>query len=196
MYEEELRQIIEASEKNALTFFVGAGVSALSSAPDWKGLINAFCGEIGRKQKLKDDESFSSDEYLQIPQMYYYSINKDDTKYMKFVKDQMHLASLRPNPIHSEMLKLTPASFITTNYDTLLEDAAVQHCQSFKVVSCDKKVPTIFGDRAILKMHGDFESNNIVLKEEDYLGYSEKFKLIETLVSVCSTNREVLKTKA
>lgn len=192
MYEEELRQIIEASEKNALTFFVGAGVSALSSAPDWKGLINAFCGEIGRKQKLKDDESFSSDEYLQIPQMYYYSINKDDTKYMKFVKDQMHLASLRPNPIHSEMLKLTPASFITTNYDTLLEDAAVQYCQSFKVVSCDKKVPTIFGDRAILKMHGDFESNNIVLKEEDYLGYSEKFKLIETLVkSIFATNTVV-----
>ena len=51
MYEEELGRILEASEKNALTFFVGAGVSALSGAPDWKELINAFCGEIGRDQK-------------------------------------------------------------------------------------------------------------------------------------------------
>ena len=105
MYEEELRQIIEASDKNALTFFVGAGVSALSSAPDWKELINAFCGEIGRAQKLKDDELFSSDEYLQIPQMYYYSIKKDDTKYMKFVKDQMHLASLQPNQHFFRLIK-------------------------------------------------------------------------------------------
>ena len=41
-------------------------------------------------------------------------------------------------------------------------------------------------------MHGDFENNNIVLKEEDYLGYSENFKLIETLVkSIFATNTVV-----
>ena len=50
------------------------------------------------------------------------------------------------------MLNLNPVSFITTNYDTLLEDAAVQYCQSFKVVSRDEDVPTIFGDRFIDKL--------------------------------------------
>ena len=90
------------------------------------------------------------------------------------------------------MLNLNPVSFITTNYDTLLEDAAVQYCQSFKVVSQDEDVPTIFGDRFILKLHGDFKHNNFVLKEEDYLNYSENFKLIETLVkSIFSTNTVV-----
>lgn len=51
-----------------------------------------------------------------------------------------------------------------------------------EVVSQDEDVPTIFGDRFILKLHGDFKHNNFVLKEEDYLNYSENFKLIETLV--------------
>lgn len=61
-----------------------------------------------------------------------------------------------------------------------------------KVVSQDEDVPTIFGDRFILKLHGDFKHNNFVLKEEDYLNYSENFKLIETLVkSIFSTNTVV-----
>lgn len=188
MYEKELQRILNASQNNALTFFVGAGVSALSDAPTWKELIHAICDKLGQTRKDK----YSSDEYLQIPQMLYYSLGENKEEYYKFVKAQLYSSTLLPNTIHREMLNLNPASFITTNYDTLLEDAAVQYCQSFKVVSRDEDVPTIFGDRFILKLHGDFKHNNFVLKEEDYLNYSENFKLIETLVkSIFSTNTVV-----
>lgn len=187
MYEKELQRILDASQNNALTFFVGAGISALSGAPTWKGLIQAISDKLGQKRK----DEYSSDEYLQIPQMYYYSL-EDKEEYYRFVKEQLHSSDLDPNTIHREMLNLNPASFITTNYDTLLEDAAVRHCQGFKVVSRDEDVPTIFGDRFILKLHGDFKYDNFVLKEEDYLNYSENFKLIETLVkSIFSTNTVV-----
>lgn len=188
MYEKELQRILNASQNNALTFFVGAGVSALSGAPTWKGLIHAISDKIGRARK----DNYSSDEYLQIPQMFYYSLGENKEEYYKFVKEQLYSSCLLPNTIHREMLNLNPVSFITTNYDTLLEDAAVQYCQSFKVVSRDEDVPNIFGDRFILKLHGDFKHNNFVLKEEDYLNYSESFKLIETLVkSIFSTNTVV-----
>lgn len=188
MYESELNRILDASRNNALTFFVGAGVSALSGAPTWKGLIDALCNEIDRKTK----EEYSSDEYLQIPQMYYYSIDRNEEKYHDFVKARINSTDLHPNRIHQEMLKLNPASFITTNYDTLLEDSATQYCQSYKVIACDEDVPQIYGDRFILKLHGDFNKNNFVLKEEDYLNYSENFKLIETLAkSIFSTNTVV-----
>lgn len=75
MYEKELQRILTASQNNALTFFVGAGVSALSGAPTWKGLINAISDRLGQARK----DEYSSDEYLQIPQMFYYSLgeNKD-----------------------------------------------------------------------------------------------------------------------
>lgn len=188
MYEKELQRILNASQNNALTFFVGAGVSALSGAPTWKALIHAISDKLGRARK----DEYSSDEYLQIPQMFYYSLGENKEEYYRFVKEQLYSSSLLPNTIHREMLNLNPVSFITTNYDTLLEDAAVQYCQSFKVVSRDEDVPTIFGDRFILKLHGDFKHNNFVLKEEDYLNYSENFKLIETLVkSIFSTNTVV-----
>lgn len=53
-------------------------------------------------------------------------------------------------------------------------------------------MPSINGDRFILKVHGDIRHRNIVFKEEDYLNYSENFKLIETLLkSIFSTNTVV-----
>lgn len=185
LYQDEIQRIIDASKNNALTFFVGAGVSALSNAPSWKELIHSICDELGCPRK----ESYSSDEYLQIPQMYYYSIEEDKKKYLSFIRSKIERQGLIPNAIHREMLRLNPVSFITTNYDSLLEDATSNQCQSYKVISIDSEVPKIFGDRYILKIHGDFRNGNIVLKEEDYLNYSHNFKLIETIVkSVFATN--------
>ena len=177
MYEKELSRIIDASSNNALTFFVGAGVSALSGAPTWKDLINAINLQMGKDSK----KEYSSDDYLIIPQMYYYSLGSNKSEYYRFITNELKTEKLKPNKIHLEMLNLNPVSFITTNFDSLLEDIAIQRCQGFKVVSQDKDVPQLYGDRYILKIHGDLKNKNIVLKEEDYLNYSENFKLIETL---------------
>lgn len=184
MYEKEFDRISKAAMSNSLTFFVGAGVSRLSGAPGWAGLINTIC----RKMNIPTKNDYSSEEYLKIPQMYYYSLS-NKSEYYKTVENEIGTANILPNTVHKEMLSLNPTSFITTNYDSLLEDAACKYCQMFKVVSRDNDVPNISGDRFILKIHGDFKNKNFVLKEEDYLNYSEHFKLIETILkSLFSTN--------
>ena len=98
MYEKELQRILNASQNNALTFFVGAGVSALSGAPTWKALIHAISDKLGRTRK----DEYSSDENLQIPQMFYYSLGENKEEYYRFVKEQLYSASLLPNTIHRE----------------------------------------------------------------------------------------------
>ncbi|MBE5977864.1 MAG: hypothetical protein E7249_01855 [Paenibacillaceae bacterium] len=188
MYEQEFQRIVDASRNHSLTFFVGAGVSALSGAPSWKKLIQEICYRLKRPIK----EAYSSDENLQIPQMYYYSIEKDDDTYYSFIEELLTTNNLLPNEVHKELLNFNPSSFITTNFDSLIEEAAIQYCQSFKVVACDDEVSSINGDRYILKLHGDLKHKNIVFKEEDYLNYSENFKLTETLLkSIFSTNTVV-----
>ncbi|MFR8552535.1 MAG: hypothetical protein ACLVEU_02655 [Bacteroides cellulosilyticus] len=73
-----------ASQNNALTFFVGAGVSALSGAPTWKRLVH---GELVIDWDIATKENeYSSDEYLQIPQMFYYSLGENKEEYYTFVK--------------------------------------------------------------------------------------------------------------
>ena len=80
MYENEFKRILDASKNNALTFFVGAGVSTLSGAPNWKELIDSICDEMGIDKK----EKYSSDDFLRIPQMYYYSIDENKKKYHNY----------------------------------------------------------------------------------------------------------------
>lgn len=191
MYETELRRIADASRNNALTFFVGAGVSKLSGAPSWRDLIDVFCDEMRTPKKAKS-QSYSSDELLKIPQVYYYSIHEDDDRYYQLIQETLMSGISCSNEIHDMMMKLHPASFVTTNYDDLISIAAIKNCQSYKVVASDQEVSTIFGDRFILKMHGDLQHRNVVLKEEDYLSYSENYKLIETMVkSIFATNTVV-----
>lgn len=188
MYQQLFKRIIEASQTKSLTFFVGAGVSKLSDAPKWSELIDAFSDSIGRAKKT----NYSNEEYLSIPQMYYYSIDQDVGQYYDFINNCFGSKKLVPNSIHKMLLDLNPHAFITTNFDNLLETAASENCQSFKVIACDDEISQISGNRFILKLHGDLNHRNIVLKEEDYLNYSENFKLVETLLkSIFATNTVV-----
>lgn len=188
MYEEAFQRIIEASQNHSLTFFVGAGVSSLSGAPSWKKLIQQICIKINQPVK----ENYSSDESLRIPQIFYHSIDKDEEQYYKFIEENLTQEELFPNEVHKALLSFNPVSFVTTNFDDLLETAAIQYCQSYISIACDNEVVNINGDKYILKLHGDLKHKNIVFKEEDYLNYSENFKLMETLLkSIFSTNTVV-----
>ncbi|WP_373482001.1 SIR2 family protein [Acetobacterium sp.] len=185
MVSNKIKLIYEASKKEALTFFVGAGISKISGIPNWNELIKSISGELGINK-------FDTGDYLTIPQMYYYQIKKDEKKYFKFIENNIDLTNAKPNRIHDLMHMLKPSSFITTNFDCLIEESAIQNCAFYKTVATDKEVPKINGDKFILKVHGDLRHKNIVLKEEDYLSYSENFKLIETLLkSIFSTNTVV-----
>jgi hypothetical protein len=67
---DKIKLIYEASKKEALTFFVGAGISKISGIPNWKELISSISGELGINK-------YDTGDYLTIPQMYYYQIKKD-----------------------------------------------------------------------------------------------------------------------
>lgn len=188
MYDKLFSRIIEAASNNSLALFVGAGVSKLSNAPSWKDLIDEICVALG----LKPQETYSFDDNLRIAQMLYYHLNQDEDSYYRFIENKLSPSPLSPNEVHKELLKLNPHSIITTNFDELLEDAAIVNCQSFRVIACDSEVPSINGDRFILKVHGDLSHKNIVLKEEDYLNYSENFKLIETLLKAIFSTSTVV----
>ena len=187
---DKFNDIKNASKTGKLTFFIGAGVSRLSNYPGWKDLINTFAEKLGLEPK-GEAEDYSSSEYLSIPQKYYYSINKDDKKYYELI-DSCLGVERDSNEIHDMILALKPKNIITTNFDELIEQTVSKHGLFYNVISSDESLKVGENDRLILKMHGDLKSRNIVLKEEDYLNYSEKFKLIENAVKyIFSTNTVV-----
>ena len=176
--DEKVRYIKKAKDQNKLIIFVGAGVSKNSNLPDWEQLIKVFINKLN--YPISEGEKLSSDEYLKIPQ-YYYNIHGGE-EYKKVIKDKLDVER-QPNDIHELIFKLNPKHIITTNYDRLLENTIIEQRMLFDVISKDKDLLDSKKSNYIIKMHGDIkELDDIVLKENDYLNYSQNHILIETYI--------------
>jgi hypothetical protein len=177
-----INDICNASEHHNLTFFVGAGVSRCSGAKGWGESI----GEIYLKLNGKKMKNFSTDEFLSIAEAFYHH---SKIEYEKYLIENFYNSHLEPNKIHDLLFQFNPASFITTNFDDLLEKAAVKNCKTFISVSKEDEVASVNGERFIIKAHGDCRRKNIVFKDSDYLNYTTEHKLIDTLIkSVFASN--------
>ncbi|MFJ7407161.1 MULTISPECIES: SIR2 family protein [unclassified Lysinibacillus] len=181
---ESKRVIRDAINNNKLIIFVGAGVSANSGLPSWWDLVEKFTDGLGI-----DTESITQDDFLKIPQYYY---NERGNKEYYDIINKVFNVSVKSNPIHSLLLELQPSHFITTNYDELIEDAAREKGIFFDVVSKDEDLPFTPNNNMIIKMHGDLKNKNIVLKEDDYLSYSNEFKLIEHYIKALLSTHVIL----
>lgn len=193
----------EKSEKGKLIVFVGSGVSRnVQGLPSWEDLIKAManaigyskCGSCNKRKKdceehclLKDN--FSSDEYLKIPQYLY---NRDKNLYEEIFIEQFKEVSVYA-PLSEAIFKLNPAHIITTNYDHLLESTKYEGSQNYEVIIEDKDLLKTQKSKYIIKMHGDLGNfDSIVLKEEDYLNFSQNKVLIEHFVKALLTDHTIL----
>ena len=178
MLEQDIRFLAEELEKGKLIVFVGAGVSKNSGLPDWKELIKDYAEYRGIKK-------FTSKEYLTIPEEVFERYGS--LKYYE-IAEKRFSGKYFPNSIHRILKKMDLTYIITTNYDTLIEDKI----KNLQIVSKDEDLPYTNSNRMLIKMHGDFENKNIVLKKSDYDNYEKNFQLISTLVKGLFTTNTVL----
>ena len=178
MLEQDIRFLAEELEKGKLVVFVGAGVSKNSGLPEWKELIKDYAEYRGIKE-------FTSKEYLTIPEEVFERYGS--LKYYE-IAEKRFSGKYFPNSIHRILKKMNLTYIITTNYDTLIED----EIKNLQIVSKDEDLPYTNSNRMLIKMHGDFENKNIVLKKSDYDNYEKNFQLISTLVKGLFTTNTVL----
>lgn len=168
-----IKEIQEASLQNRLVAFVGAGASCDAGVPLWNDLVNQMASVLPQDIQTKYDN-------LQLAQLV--RETSDVKTYYASVRKYLLQNVTCPNAIHDGILELNPTCIITTNYDTLLEEAALKNNQQFWVVSKDSDLPKNHGERLLIKMHGDLDNENIVLTENDYYDYSRNFPLIRSYV--------------
>ena len=183
VYLEERQLIQAAANKNRLVVFVGAGTSIPSGMPSWGKAVEKI------KEHLYDKNC--DNDFLKVPQYYYNEHGKNN--YVELMHDIFKYGkNLSHRDIHHKILKFRTKYIITTNYDHLLEQALSEENQVFDVVSHDKDLAYGTAGRKIIKMHGDFEHDNFVLKEDDYLRYSYSFRLIETYIKALIAGNVIL----
>lgn len=168
-----LQHIQSASQSGKLVIFVGAGVSVNSGIPSWRGLIDAIKKELPKSLRNEADD-------LKIAQMY--KDSRGCKEYMDKVKETLRYNQAIPNPIHKAIIDLLPVHLITTNYDDLLEQEIKKEYRQFSIIRQDSDLPNMSYPNALVKMHGDFATNNIILAEDDYYAYPRKFALIRAYI--------------
>lgn len=178
-----LTHIQQASRENRLVVFVGAGVSRNSGIPTWNELINSM------KLELPDELSDEPD-VLKLAQLY--KDSRGHKEYMDRIKEVLLYNKAVPNPLHKSILELNPCHIITTNYDNLIEQEIHNEFKQYAIVREDKDIPQMVHPNSLVKMHGDYLTDNIVLTETDYFNYSENFPLVRAFIQSLFASKLVL----
>lgn len=178
-----LSHIHQAYRSNRLAIFVGAGVSRNSGVPTWDELIAAM------KSELPADLRFENDA-LKIAQLY--KDARGYKEYMDKVKDILLYNKTTPNPLHKRILSLNPSHIVTTNYDDLIEQEIQNEYIQYTIIREDKDIPQMVYPNSLIKMHGDYVTNNIVLTETDYYNYKNNFPLVRAFVQSLFASKLVL----
>lgn len=201
----QIERIREEKRNHRLVIFVGAGVSKNSGACSWWELVKEIadkikyskcssceiktvnCSSCGKQVKVCKDDcllkyNFTNEEFLLIPQLYFDSQDKDHVDYYAYIKEKFSAIGV-PNIIDDIIISIEPECIITTNYDHLIEDVNNPNVSKYTVIKKDNELLYKTGNRYIIKMHGDIDDvKNIVLREDDYLNYSQNHTLIETYI--------------
>ncbi|WP_288396062.1 SIR2 family protein [uncultured Vagococcus sp.] len=178
-----INEIINAMNDDSLIVFVGAGVSANSGLPTWNQLIDELRLDLGIDLEKEDN--------LKVAQFYYDTWGEQ--KYFQKISDIFQEYINAPtNEIHDEIFKIQPRHIITTNYDTLIERKIDESIIKYSVIRSDLDIPYTQANRFLIKMHGDLDIKNIVLKENDYLDYQVDFPMISTLIKSLIMNNTIL----
>lgn len=200
---EYIRFFREKANNSKLIVFVGAGVSCnVDGMPDWNTLICKMaeaikysrCSFCRNKSKGCDafcevKEKYFADEFLKIPQYVY---NKSKKLYNQVLVDNIRDVDVDA-PLSNAIVELDPVHIITTNYDRLIENCESAKRDNFEVIVNDKDLLRSKKNKYIIKMHGDVrQPETIVLKESDYLEYSQKHVLIEMFVKSLLANHTIL----
>ena len=193
----------EKAELGKLVIFVGAGVSRnVEGMPSWNELIQKMakaidyskckscrCKSEACEENCTLKSEYSTDELLKIPQ---YAYNADQELYNRILKETFSKVEVDA-PLSSAIFDINPAHIITTNYDDLLESSQNIFREQYQVVITDKDLLSAQKSKYIIKMHGDvLAQESIVLKEQDYLDYSQKHILLELFIKSLLTDHVVL----
>ena len=187
-----LKGIVSALSQEDCILFIGSGISLWSKIPSWKQLIQELADFVetqGENNELVLKELESGD----LLQAASYGLDKlSSVQTSTFFKQSCRVGLSEPHSIHNKIINLGPTSFITTNYDTLLEDSIRKWCNNKKIDIVTNRqliemanIVQSNSKNFIYKFHGDVNDvASIILTREQYrvlLPQGERHNAMETL---------------
>lgn len=171
--------IIDAIKNRRAAVMIGSGFSKNANnghlMPSWAELAAYLdCGTPKNSTAVSD--------ILELAETYVAAYGRSELDKILLEKTGNKALNVTPSEIYVDLLNIPWADIFTTNYDTLLEDAANDFRRKidydFKEIHSihDIAFSKCIGKTRIIKLHGSFLSHRpFIITEEDYRTYENKF---------------------
>ena len=169
----KLEQVKLYMAKRRVTAFIGAGFSLNAEMPShvkmktWVQLREDFLNKL-----YGDDEEAKKEDHNDVVHL----ASLVDAEFKRNELDEILETALpdkliRPGKLHRMLVRLKWRDILTTNYDTLIERAAEEEVQEYKLVT-NKETLLYQPSPRIIKLHGSFPNiRPYIMTKEDYRKY-------------------------
>ncbi len=149
--------------KGRLVVFVGAGCSKQAGIPTWEELLTRVQG---------DQKDLRLPVFLDWAQNLEWNLGA--AEFRRKLVENLKSKPEYDRSFHRAIAKLPTNLFITTNFDTLLEESLFELGYSPRVIVNQKDIPSILpSEKTVVKIHGDIQvPSSIVITSDDYEHYS------------------------
>ena len=193
-------QLLEIVNSRQAWAFVGSGPSSYAGAPSWTDLVRLVANDPAAAE-LRSDPAFTgaqeSGNYPRCFSLLENAIGREALE--QYIRQSIGSVSA-PGELHSILADLPFQGYITTNYDSLLEDALSRHEAGWiPVGNTTEEVRKVSGgaSRIVWHMHGSLnlpqDTSRLVLTTRDYdQFYLEDSDLLRQLKSLMTQRRIVI----
>lgn len=152
-------ELIQQMERGDCVLFVGAGLSRDAGLPGWRQLL----------EPLRDQLGCSADaDPLTVAQVF--EFRYDRRLLLEHIRDQTDSAGKELPRNLSKLAEMPFKTWVTTNYDNLIEKALNACGKRYNSVVRDMDLAFVRSDQTtLIKLHGDREQpDSIIITRSDY----------------------------
>jgi len=166
------KDFLEELKKGNCVALIGAGLSKPLGIPDWEDLIFRLSefSHLGYKKQYIEK---NSEKWLDIAEeaKSHWKKKEQTDKYYNFLQNNLSPINTSYNNTHLVLLEVNFLSYLTTNFDNILDNAA-KRVNNGEILNGLQVFPnldqTFLRHRKIFYLHGKIENKRIVFTRTEY----------------------------
>jgi translation initiation factor 2B subunit (eIF-2B alpha/beta/delta family) len=187
----EIPHIADLISQGQAIAFIGAGASMTAKDPYTKKEILGLPSANQLVQLMKKNRDYITDG-LSFSDACFLLQNRENSL-VKFLSSHLN-KNIEPLPTHKLLASLPIETFISMNFDGLLEKALEKEGKKFRRILKESDVSLLQNDEIpVIKPHGCFtQEKDIIASTEDEIPFQQRFPLVDCFLKTKLANKTLI----